>query len=425
MLQLPSVLTEVSNIPNMNISATKLEIETNYSFTSECFTLTPLQLLSKSGIVESLLSWVDFKQSKDLKKTDGTKRQRITGITKAYDLCFLFSPVAKITSRRHNEFHENALQNIVRYGVIECDPLVRKGLERTLGATAVNLVAGEKPADVYSGIAARVLDIMRKDAQKDPEVFPDALRARLLINQVTKAISFVFQLTTGGSGSCLKRYTDPTIFRRASASSGEKTEIVKTMGHQYDHDESAEMLTMNFNQDLQEEEVANFRSIDQMDFQFDNEDTPTPISGWNQLDDIESEIDNYVDALNTIESESETDLDCQTKREVKKSSNLNEEGTQEDEVHGLAVDHSDLQPSNLESHTADFSNTNNVTSSDKPNSISSQFYANEESHQMVGESSDISNSLSINFCENDDVVDGSNVESDVVLFIKNMSAILL
>ncbi|KAI7983743.1 hypothetical protein LOK49_LG15G01535 [Camellia lanceoleosa] len=49
------------------------------------------------------------------------------------------------------------------------------------------------------------------------------------------------------------------------------------------------------------------------------------------------EIDNYVDALNTIESESETDLDCQTKREVKKSSNLNEEGTQEDGVHGLAV----------------------------------------------------------------------------------------
>ncbi|KAF5936750.1 hypothetical protein HYC85_024256 [Camellia sinensis] len=30
----------------------------------------------------------------------------------------------------------------------------------------------------------RVLDIMRKDAQKDPEVFPDALCARLLINQV-------------------------------------------------------------------------------------------------------------------------------------------------------------------------------------------------------------------------------------------------
>ncbi|WCJ25474.1 DNA-directed RNA polymerase 1 mitochondrial [Euphorbia peplus] len=57
-----------------------------------------------------------------------------------------------------------------------------------LGAAAVNLVAGEKPADVYSGIAARVLDIMRKDAQQDPEEFPDALRARTLINQVDRKL---------------------------------------------------------------------------------------------------------------------------------------------------------------------------------------------------------------------------------------------
>ena len=30
----------------------------------------------------------------------------------------------------------------------------------------------------------RVLDIMRRDADKDPEIYPDALRARKLINQV-------------------------------------------------------------------------------------------------------------------------------------------------------------------------------------------------------------------------------------------------
>lgn len=30
----------------------------------------------------------------------------------------------------------------------------------------------------------RVLAIMQSDAQKDPEVFPDALRARVLVNQV-------------------------------------------------------------------------------------------------------------------------------------------------------------------------------------------------------------------------------------------------
>ncbi|KAK1306769.1 DNA topoisomerase 2 [Acorus calamus] len=44
-----------------------------------------LKKVAKSGVVDSLLSWADFKQSKDLKKTDGTKRQRITGITKLED----------------------------------------------------------------------------------------------------------------------------------------------------------------------------------------------------------------------------------------------------------------------------------------------------------------------------------------------------
>lgn len=44
-----------------------------------------LVAVSKSGVVESLLSWADYKQNKDLKKTDGTKRQRLTGITKLED----------------------------------------------------------------------------------------------------------------------------------------------------------------------------------------------------------------------------------------------------------------------------------------------------------------------------------------------------
>ncbi|CAL5330796.1 unnamed protein product [Camellia sinensis] len=56
------------------------------SFGSKCeLSQEFLKKVSKSGIVESLLSWADFKQSKDLKKTDGTKRQRITGITKLED----------------------------------------------------------------------------------------------------------------------------------------------------------------------------------------------------------------------------------------------------------------------------------------------------------------------------------------------------
>lgn len=80
-----------------------------------------------------------------------------------------------------------------------------------LGAAAVNLVAGEKPADVYSGIAARVLDIMRRDAQKDPAIFPDALRARALINQVDRKLvkqtvmTSVYGVTYIGARDQIKR----------------------------------------------------------------------------------------------------------------------------------------------------------------------------------------------------------------------------
>ncbi|KAL3525808.1 hypothetical protein ACH5RR_014180 [Cinchona calisaya] len=80
-----------------------------------------------------------------------------------------------------------------------------------LGAAAVNLVAGEKPADVYSGIAARVLDIMKRDAQKDPAVYPDALRARVLINQVDRKLvkqtvmTSVYGVTYIGARDQIKR----------------------------------------------------------------------------------------------------------------------------------------------------------------------------------------------------------------------------
>ncbi|KAL9327326.1 hypothetical protein ACSQ67_007971 [Phaseolus vulgaris] len=57
-----------------------------------------------------------------------------------------------------------------------------------LGAAAVNLVCGDQPADVYSGIAARVLEIMKKDAEKDPQTSPNALHARRLISQVDRKL---------------------------------------------------------------------------------------------------------------------------------------------------------------------------------------------------------------------------------------------
>ncbi|XP_030493385.2 DNA topoisomerase 2 isoform X1 [Cannabis sativa] len=56
------------------------------SFGSKC-ELPPefLKKVAKSGIVDSLLSWANFKQNKDLKKTDGTKTERVHNINKLED----------------------------------------------------------------------------------------------------------------------------------------------------------------------------------------------------------------------------------------------------------------------------------------------------------------------------------------------------
>lgn len=43
------------------------------------------KVVNKTGVVETLISWADLKQKKDLKKTDGTKKDRVTGIPKLED----------------------------------------------------------------------------------------------------------------------------------------------------------------------------------------------------------------------------------------------------------------------------------------------------------------------------------------------------
>ncbi|KAL9262687.1 DNA-directed RNA polymerase 1B, mitochondrial-like protein [Drosera capensis] len=79
-----------------------------------------------------------------------------------------------------------------------------------LGAAAVNLVAGDKPADVYSGIAARVLDIMKEDAKRDPSVDPNASHAQLLINHLLiLRLNFLVYLT-----SCTRSYALAQVDRK-------------------------------------------------------------------------------------------------------------------------------------------------------------------------------------------------------------------
>ncbi|CAH1431236.1 unnamed protein product [Lactuca virosa] len=80
-----------------------------------------------------------------------------------------------------------------------------------LGAAAVNLVEGEKPADVYSGIASRVIEIMKRDAEGDPTTDPNAKHARMLVDQVDRKLvkqtvmTSVYGVTYIGARDQIKR----------------------------------------------------------------------------------------------------------------------------------------------------------------------------------------------------------------------------
>ncbi|CAH8257549.1 unnamed protein product [Arabidopsis lyrata] len=80
-----------------------------------------------------------------------------------------------------------------------------------LGADAVNLVTGEKPADVYAEIAARVFKIMQQDAKEDPETFPNATYAKLMLDQVDRKLvkqtvmTSVYGVTYSGARDQIKK----------------------------------------------------------------------------------------------------------------------------------------------------------------------------------------------------------------------------
>lgn len=65
-------------------------------------------------------------------------------------------------------------------------------------------------------------------------------------------------------------------------------------------------------------EIAKLETaLDQEDILFDIANVPSSLTGGNHFDEVNSETDNFMDALNTMESETETDSEYQTKREVR------------------------------------------------------------------------------------------------------------
>lgn len=43
-----------------------------------------MRKVANCGVIDQILSYASYKQSKELKKSDGSKRQRITGVTHAH-----------------------------------------------------------------------------------------------------------------------------------------------------------------------------------------------------------------------------------------------------------------------------------------------------------------------------------------------------
>ncbi|CAL9132945.1 unnamed protein product [Musa textilis] len=73
-------------------------------------------------------------------------------------------------------------------------------------------------------------------------------------------------------------------------------------------------------------EHAEIESLNQEDILFHPNKSPVALSDVNHFDEVTSETDNYVDAPNTLDSETETETECHTKREVESLSNFSSQG---------------------------------------------------------------------------------------------------
>ncbi|KAJ0796969.1 putative SCAR/WAVE family protein [Helianthus annuus] len=105
----------------------------------------------------------------------------------------------------------------------------------------------------------------------------------------------------------------------------EKLEIIDSTGRP---NEPTEIPCANERMDTEVMEDLNSRVVDRIDFH-DEQPRPTPVIIGGRHDEIESETDSFMDALNTVESESENDLGCHTKRELKQKSNVNDKDVDE------------------------------------------------------------------------------------------------
>ncbi|CAK7350421.1 unnamed protein product [Dovyalis caffra] len=187
----------------------------------------------------------------------------------------------------------------------------------------------------------------------------------------------------------------------------EKAEIVEPSGQHCNEDEISEVLAAEPDLDTQ---VANLKNHNPLSIVLDDANTPKSSSSRSQLDEVESEPDDFMDALNTIESESENDIDCQTKHEVEQfSSSVNDEV--EDTIQEATSHISDHHPSEYKSRTLSVISSNEKIPCELPSSVSLKSFAYEQESHTSEKSSELDSSPGIECSTSADVFDNSKVES--------------
>ncbi|XP_077251123.1 SCAR-like protein 2 [Tasmannia lanceolata] len=194
----------------------------------------------------------------------------------------------------------------------------------------------------------------------------------------------------------------------------EKTEIVKPTsqlcdGTLEDCGQTSESLPLNFNPSNLEQEAPILGNVDQEDILFDVENIPESFSGVNQFDEVTSETDNYMDALNTMESETETDSECQTKREVELRSNFKHQDVESatSAIHEIAAHNSDS--SIVEPPIASYSLLKTEITPNLSNSVFSESLADAQPPRVIPMDYKANGSVNTGLCESHNPLDMSRM----------------
>uniref|UniRef100_A0A2P2JTG2 Protein SCAR n=1 Tax=Rhizophora mucronata TaxID=61149 RepID=A0A2P2JTG2_RHIMU len=132
----------------------------------------------------------------------------------------------------------------------------------------------------------------------------------------------------------------------------EKAEIVEPNGQHCNRDEMMGMLAKDSDLHIQEKRIANCINSDEINVVHAEGNILKSSIMEDELDEVDSEPDNYMDALNTIESESENDFDCQIKHEGEQVLSNIKNAEVEGGVHEVTIGTTATFPSEDEFHTS-------------------------------------------------------------------------